>query len=312
MKAVSNYNLLIEKIDTFIRRYYLNKLLRGVIFLGAILFSGFVVVTLSEYWGNFSTLWRGVLFFGYIVLNIAVFGWLVLPPLLAYFKLGSGITHAEAAQIIGTHFTDVQDKLLNTLQLKKLSDENPEHRLLIEASIDQKIVSLTPVSFPSAIRIKENLKHLKWALAPLGIIVILAFTAPAMLKDSTERLIKHNQYFAPKSPFQFVIVNSRLSAVQGEDFKLELRLTGDKFPNDIYLETGKITFKLDKENISRFHYLFSNLQQNLKFRLLGNDFSSPEYEISVNLKPSLLHFDVSLQYPAYIHKKTSSLTTPAI
>lgn len=307
MQAVSNYNLLIDKIDTFIRRYYLNKLLRGVIFLGAILFTGFVVVTLSEYLGNFSTTLRSILFFGYILLNISVFCWFVLPPLLAYFRLGSTISHEQAAEIIGTHFSDVKDKLLNTLQLKRLSDEIPAQRSLIEASIDQKIVSLKPVSFPSAIRIKENVKYLKWVAVPFVVIVILAFTAPAMLKDSTERLIKHNQYFAPKSPFQFVITNKELSVVQGEDLKIDMKLVGDKFPNDVYLETGSNTFKLDKDNISKFHYLFSNLQQSVKFRLLGNDFESPEYQVTVNLKPSLLHFDVELQYPAYIHKKAEQL-----
>ncbi|MEO6524920.1 MAG: DUF4175 family protein [Mucilaginibacter sp.] len=307
MQQISNYDLLIQKIDTFIRRYYLNKLLRGVIFLGAILFSGFVVVTLSEYLGNFNTVLRSILFFGYILLNLAVFGWLVLPPLLAYFRLGSTISHDEAAEIIGTHFSDVKDKLLNTLQLKRLSDENPNQRALIQASIDQKIVSLKPVSFPSAIKIKENTKYLKWVVVPFCVIVILAFTAPSMLRESTERLIKHNQYFAPKSPFQFVITNKVLSVVQGEDFKLDLKLVGDKFPNDVYLETGSNTFKLDKDNISKFHYVFSNLQQSIRFKLMGNDFSSQEYQISVNLKPSLLHFDVELQYPAYIHKKNEQL-----
>jgi hypothetical protein len=307
MQATGNYDLLIQKIDTFTRRYYLNKLLRGAIFLGAILFSGYVAVTLSEYVGHFSTVLRSILFFGYIVINLAVFGWLVLPPLLAYFKLGKTISHDTAAEIIGTHFADVQDKLLNTLQLKRLADENPGQQMLIEASIDQKIGALKPISFPSAIRIKENVKYLKWALVPFCIIVILAFTAPSVLKDGTERLIKHNQYFAPRAPFRFVITNKSLAAVQGEDLKLELKLTGDQFPNDVYLETGNNTFKLDKENISRFSYLFSNLQQSVRFKLIGNDFSSAEYEISVNLKPSLLQFDVGLQYPAYIHKKNEQL-----
>jgi hypothetical protein len=308
MRAKSNYDLLIEKIDIFTRRYYLNKLLRGAIFLGATIFTAYILTVLSEYFGNFSTTLRSCLFFGYILLNLGVFAWLVLPPLLAYFKLGSVIGHDEAAEIIGTHFADVQDKLLNTLQLKRLADENPAQRSLIEASIDQKIVTLKPVSFPSAIRIKENSKYLKWALAPLAIIILLAFTVPSVLTDSTERLLKHNQYFAPKAPFQFVITNAKLSAVQGEDFKLDLKLSGDKFPNEVYLETGNNTFKLDKENISRFHYLFSNLQQNVHFKLMGNDFSSQEYEISVNLKPSLLHFDVDLQYPAYLHKQADHLS----
>jgi hypothetical protein len=307
MQPVSNYDLLIQKIDTFIRRYYLNKLLRGAIFLGATLFTGYVLITLSEYLGHFSTLLRGVLFFGYLLINITVFAWLVLPPLLAYFKLGNTISHDAAAAIIGTHFADVQDKLLNTLQLKRIADENPAHSKLIEASIDQKISSLKPISFPSAIHIKENTKYLKWVLVPFCTIVILAFTAPSVLKEGTERIVKHNQYFAPVAPFKFVITNQNLSVVQGDDLRLDLKLTGDQFPNDVYLQTGSNVFKLDKENVSRFHYQFSNLQQNVHFKLIGNDFASGEYKIAVNLKPSLLHFDVDLQYPAYLHKKNEQL-----
>jgi hypothetical protein len=317
MQPNSNYNLLVIKIDTFIRRYYLNKLLRGGLFFGAVLFTGFVLVTLGEYLGHFSVILRSILFFGYLALIAGVFFWLVLPPLLAYCKLSQTITHDEAAQIIGEHFADVKDKLLNTLQLKKLADENPQQRKLIEASIDQKINTLKPVSFPSAIRIKENVKYLKWVLAPVAVIVILAFTAPAVITDGTERLIKHSQYFAPKAPFNFIVTNSSLSAIQGQDLKLNISVTGSALPNDIYIQTGSNTFKLDKDAVSKFHYLFNNLQQNVRFKLLANNFESQPYEINVNLKPSVLRFDVKLNYPAYLHKKNvqlnnaGDLTVPA-
>jgi hypothetical protein len=155
----------------------------------------------------------------------------------------------------------VNDKLLNTLQLKKQALENAEHRDLIEASINQKIETLKPVSFPSAVNIRENNKYLKYVIPPAAIICIIAFAAPSILTESTKRLIRHNEYFAPVAPFQFMVMNKDLSAVQGEDFKLDLKLTGDKLPSDVYVETATNTFKLDKENISRFHYLFTNLQQ---------------------------------------------------
>ncbi|HWZ02691.1 MAG TPA: hypothetical protein VNX40_03710, partial [Mucilaginibacter sp.] len=67
------------------------------------------------------------------------------------------------------------------------------------------------------------------------------------------------------------------------------------------------TFKLDKENISKFHYLFSNLQKNTSFTLTANGFTSALYEIKVNLRPALLHFDVDLNYPAYLHKKNETI-----
>ncbi|MEB0261669.1 MULTISPECIES: DUF4175 family protein [unclassified Mucilaginibacter] len=307
MTQAENYDLLIEKINTFIRKYHFNNLLRGLIFLGAGIFSAYVVITLLEYFGNFNTTLRTILFYFFILLNVGLIIWLVLPPLFARLKLGKTLTHVQAAEIIGQHFNDVHDKLLNTLQLKKQSTENAEHRELLEASINQKIETLKPVSFPSAVNIRENSKYLKWVIPPAAVICIIAFAAPSVLTESTKRLIRHNEYFAPVAPFQFVLFNKNLSAVQGEDYKLDLKLTGDKLPNDIYVETANNTFKLDKENISRFHYLFTNLQQNTSFKLVGNGFSSAPYEIRVNLKPVLLHFDADLTYPAYLHKKNETI-----
>lgn len=307
MKSADNYALLIEKINVFIRKYYFNRFLRGLIFLGAGLFSAYVVITLGEYFGDFSITLRTILFYFFIALNLGFICWLILPSLLGWLRVGKSLTHDEAAGIIGTHFTDVKDKLLNTLQLKKLADHDPQHRMLIEASIDQKIENLRPVSFPSAINLRDNNKYLKWVIVPAGVICILAFAAPTILTESTKKLIRHNEYFAPVAPFSFVLENPSLSVVQGDDLKLDIKLKGNNLPNDVYVETGSNTFKLDKENITHFHYLFTNLQQNTAFRLSANGFNSQPYEIKVNLRPALLHFDVDLDYPAYLHKKNESL-----
>src|SRR6195952_4929474 len=99
MNATENYELLISKINTFIRKYYLNNLLRGLIFLGAGLFSAYVIITLSEYFGNFNTIFRGILFYAFIFLNLGLIFWLVLPSFLAWLKLGKTLSHDEAAEI---------------------------------------------------------------------------------------------------------------------------------------------------------------------------------------------------------------------
>src|ERR1700726_922175 len=117
MNSTENFELLIDKINIFIRKYYFNNFLRGIIFLGAGLFSAYVVITVGEYYGNFSTALRTVLFYLFIFLNIGLIFFLILPPLLAWLKLGKSLTHQQAAEIIGKHFNDVNDKLLNTLQL---------------------------------------------------------------------------------------------------------------------------------------------------------------------------------------------------
>jgi len=62
MRPSENYELLISKIDTFIRKYYFNNLLRGLIFLGAGIFSAYIIITVSEYYGNFNSGFRTFLF----------------------------------------------------------------------------------------------------------------------------------------------------------------------------------------------------------------------------------------------------------
>ncbi|MGB4776325.1 MAG: DUF4175 family protein [Daejeonella sp.] len=305
--STTNYNYLIRKIDEFIRKYYLNKIVRGCIYMASALLFAYILVTLAEFYGNFNPVIRTILFYTFIIGNLAIVAWYIVWPLLAYFKLGKTINHEQASSIIGNHFNPVKDKLLNTLQLKKLSDENPGQRLLIEASIDQKIADLKPVPFTSAIRLGENKRFLKFALVPLGLIICIFFMAPSIFSESTNRLLNHNKAFVKKAPFQFVVLNKSLSAVQGEDYVLQVKLTGNEIPADIYLEDGVNSFKLEKENIIRFKYIFKNLQQTKQIRLTAGEFSSETYQIEVKAKPMLLNFNVSLEYPAYLKKANETL-----
>ncbi len=306
-KPEDNYVYLINKIDGFIRKYYLNKVVKGCIFLASSFLAAYLIFTFAEYWGHFDPAIRSILFYTFITGNTFVLAAYIILPLLAYFRLGNTISHEQASAIIGRHFTPVKDKLLNTLQLKKLSELKPEQRSLIDASINQKIAELKPVPFTSAIHINENRKYLKYLLAPLAIIIIVFFAAPSILSESTERLINHNKRFIKKAPFSFEIVNEKLSVVQGSDFTLLVKLSGNEIPAELYLEDGLNTFKLDKENIISFKYTFRNLQKNKRIILKAGEFRSEDYLLEVKAKPTLLDFDVLIEYPAYINKSNEKL-----
>jgi hypothetical protein len=105
---IDNYSLLIQKLDAFIRKFYLNALLRGVLYTTAIVVGLFTLINLGEYIFYFSTALRKVLFYGFIgVSSVALIGWVLL-PLLHYFRLGKVISHEQAAQIIGNHFANIK------------------------------------------------------------------------------------------------------------------------------------------------------------------------------------------------------------
>ena len=58
------------------------------------------------------------MFYSFLAISVAALvGWVFL-PLAKYFRLGKIIPHEQAAEVIGNHFGNVKDKLLNVLQLK--------------------------------------------------------------------------------------------------------------------------------------------------------------------------------------------------
>ena len=315
--SISHYKELIQKIDEFIRKYYLNKVIRGIIYLVSMFFAGYLLVTVSEYYGNFNPLVRSIVFYVFISINLLIFFSFILKPGLAYFQLGNLISHEKAAEIIGSHFTPIQDKLLNTLQLNELKESNPHQKILIEASINQKIAELKPIPFSAAIKYSENKPYLKYAVIPLVIILFIAFKSPAILKEGTVRLINHNQKFAKEAPFKFVVLNKTLKVAQGDDYIVKLKLDGNEIPDELFIELGSNTFKMEKESTILFNYTFKNSQNSKDFNFIGGDYSSNRYHLKVTLKPSLVDFNVVLKYPEYLHKKSEllvnngNLTIPA-
>ncbi len=305
--SADNYAYLIQKIDGFIRKFYLNKVIKGSIFMAASLFAAYILVTFAEYYLRFDPLVRTFLFYAFILGNLTILITYIILPLLSYFRLGKSISHEQASDIIGDHFNPVKDKLLNTLQLKRLADVNPDQRALIDASINQKIAELRPVPFTSAVHIEDNKRYIKYALVPLAAIIIVFFAAPSILSESTERLLNYDKRFIKKAPFSFEIINDQLSAIQGDDYTLNVKLSGNEIPSEIYLEDGVNTFKLEKESVIRFNYTFKNVQKSKTIRLKGGEFSSDDYNLNVKARPTLLNFDVYLEYPAYLNKANESL-----
>ena len=84
-------------------------------------------------------------------------------------KLGKTITYDDAAFIVGKHFTSINDKLINTLQLQRNAGSILSADLLT-ASINQKINELKPIPFTSAINISHNKKYVKYTILEEGFI----------------------------------------------------------------------------------------------------------------------------------------------
>ena len=302
----SQNNILLKKLDEFIRRYYKNKLIKGTIYSSSILVLAFLSVVFLEYFGEFNTVVRGILFFSFLSAAIAVLINYIVIPLLKLNKIGKVISYDQAAAIIGNHFSKVQDKLLNVLQLQNNQLLNGSDELLF-AGINQKINELRPIPFTTAVDLNENRKYLKYLLPLLFITTAITIIWPQIISKSATRLVNYQTYYEKEMPFKFSIQNKNLQALQAQDYKLEVKMEGDQIPNEVYIEVNGISYKLEKENTISFHYTFTNIQNSTPFQFSAAGFTSKEYELKVLPKPSLLQFNLQLIYPAYLNKPNENL-----
>lgn len=292
---------MISKLDEFIRRYYKNQLLKGSLYGSGILVSAFLTVTLLEYFGEFNSIIRGILFFSFISATTFILAKYIVKPLLRINRIGQRISYEQAALIIGSHFGNVQDKLLNVLQLQnnKVSDGSQE---LLFASIGQKTEELRLVPFASAIDLQENKRYLPYLLPLLFVTTLLLVVWPNIFYKSTTRLVNYQTYYEKEMPFSFNIVNNELKALQTQDFELQVKVEGAELPAEVFLLVNGIEYKLEKKSGTGFSYTFSNLQRSTDFQFAAAGFLSKSYHLDVLPKPSLLEFSMQLTYPSYLRK----------
>ena len=118
-------NILIGKLNEFTRKFYKNKIIRGALISLAVLVALYLIEILLEYFSYFPSLARIFLVYFYISTAVILLGVLVLQPLLKFLRVGKILTREQAASMIGDHFSEIRDKLLNTLQLMDQKGELP-------------------------------------------------------------------------------------------------------------------------------------------------------------------------------------------
>lgn len=296
----SNYDIIIKKLDAFIDKYYKNLIIKGAIWLLAFSLSLFIVLAITEYFVNFSSMVRKVLFYSYLIIITVWISYSILWPLLALFRIRQRISHQQAARNIGQHFPEVGDQLSNILQLKDLTIISDQQRALLEAGIDQKAIKLQPIPVLKAINFKANLKYVKYALIPVFIILITWILRPQYVEEPTKRLIEYNQEFEKIWPFSIEILNRSLSAFQKEDFDLKVKINGTAWPEQLFLHFDQNRYLLKKLSGNLYHFEIKNLRKSIDFHITdGGDFSTEIYHLEVFPKAVFNAFEVEIIPPKY-------------
>ena len=301
---MSNFKNIQAKLEQFIKRYYTNELLKGAILFFAIGLLYLIATLLVEYvfWLNPTA--RTILFWVFIGVELALFIKFIAFPLTKLFKLQKGIDFIDASKIIGNHFPEVDDKLLNVIQLHK---EQSGSELLL-ASINQKSAELSPIPFKLAVNFKKNSKYLKYAAIPVAILLVSFLTGKInWFSDSYERVVNYQTAYEPPAPFEFFVTNNDLNAIENKDFKLKISTAGDIIPENAQIHYNGESYFLQQTAPGQFEYVFSRLKSAINFKLSANDVSSRDYQLSLINTPTLVNFEMALDYPSHTRKKDEVL-----
>lgn len=312
-----NQRILQDKLRQFVKKYYLNELYKGIIFFVLIVLSVFILLSLFEYFSYSNTTVRTVLFYSFIALFLANLVFYILIPVFKIGGLGKQLSKKEIADIIGKHFHEIDDKLLNLFELQNQMDAGDYKSYeLLSAAIDSKIDSFKTYSFVQAVPVKKTKKFARWILIPVVIFLLLFSIKSELFTEPTKRIVHYTQEFEKPAPYSFEIINPKLTAFQHDDFTVNLRVNGDEVPNEVYIRYNNRSFKCNPISKTEYSYTFSNMQQNTDFQIVTDEVESSVYEITVLPKPVTLGFVMELHYPAYLHqpddivKNVSNITVP--
>ena len=292
------------KLEQFTKRYYLSAIIKGgLLFFGfGLLYAFFWIFVENFFW--LSPVGRSVVFWSLILFEAFLLSKFLLIPLSSYLRIRKGINHQEASKIIGDFFPEIKDKLLNAIQL----EDHPQSDFII-ASIQQKTAEFKLISFHKAVRFKDNLKYLRFAVLPIFVLaVIYTSGGQSKFKDSFHRVLDHKTVYTPPPPFRFVLLNNNLQTIEKTPFFLEVKTMGDVVPDQVEIMFENQSYLLKKLNDNQFQYKFINPTKSIPFRLSSNNVQSETFNLEVLLPPKIIASSLNVSYPAYTKKTNQNIS----
>ncbi len=297
---MDNFKHIQTKLQQFIKKYYLNELLKGLLLFFTIGLLYFIFTLLIEYFLWLKPIARTILFILFLIVEISLLFFYILFPVFKIWGFKKGINEFEASKIIGNHFPEVSDKLLNMLQLKNIQ-QNSE---LIEASIEQKSDELKLVPFKSAIDFSKNKKYIKYALIPVVIWLLVLITGNiTIFSDSFSRVLHYKTQFQPPAPFSFKILNHSLNVLEGESFTVQIEAIGNMVPQDAKIYFLDENYYLKNIGFGKFEYTFTGIKNSFDFVIEANGIVSNVYRLNSIATPVITNLKMVLQYPVYTGKQ---------
>lgn len=296
---MDNYSNILEKLNAFIAKFYTKMLLKGVLLFIAFGLLFFLLVLGIEYFLWLNSVGRLLLLVLFVGVEFYLVWKFIITPLSFLLKWKRGLSNKEASLLIGEHFPEVEDKLFNLLDLAESSEKSE----LLLASIQQRSMDLSVVPFVKAVDLKENMGYAKYLLLPLLVFGLIWISGDiASYFGSYKRVVNYDLAYEPPAPFAFKLLTSDLDVLEGESLTIIVTTEGRVKPENVSIVIDGEEFLLpSKEGF--YQYKFNSPLEGTSFYFVSNGFRSKEFFLKVIAVPSIVDFDLILDYPDYTGKQ---------
>ncbi len=296
---MDNYSNILEKLNAFIAKFYTKMLLKGVLLFIAFGLLFFLLVLGIEYFLWLNSLGRLLLLVLFVGVEFYLVWKFIITPVSFLLKWQRGLSNKEASLLIGEHFPEVEDKLFNLLDLAESSEKSE----LLLASIQQRSMDLSVVPFVKAVDLKENMGYAKYLLLPLLVFGLIWISGDiASYFGSYKRVVNYDLAYEPPAPFAFKLLTSDLDVFEGESLTVSVTTEGRVKPENVSIVIDGEEFLLPtKEGF--YQYKFNSPLESTSFYFVSNGFRSKEFFLKVIAVPSIVDFDLILDYPDYTGKQ---------
>ncbi|MCF8361836.1 MAG: hypothetical protein K9G70_04350 [Prolixibacteraceae bacterium] len=296
----NGFSVIENKIHKFTKKYYLDKILKGSIFFIILFLIISASVLTVEYFTYLQSNQKVILLSIYFISLFIAFVYLIGIPLFGFLGIVNNLSNQKMNSIIVQHFPEIQDQLLNLFELRNndYSGKTYSDELLI-ASIQQKIDKLNIFQFSDAISFKNNIKFSIVLIALFFVFGLTTLIFPDYIKTTSERLVNYKISYTKPSPFSFKILNENLTISKGDNIRLNVAVETDVDYENVYIEYGDHSFMMKHDSTDHYSYLFTNVNNSINFRINIDDYYSDHYKLTVQPKPILTSFTITVDKPSY-------------
>jgi len=260
--------------------------------------------SLFELIASLNSSFRTFLIYFAIVVTSGSAAYLLLIPLLRYFKLFRKESYQQVAKNVGEHFPDIHDDLLNSMQLVSSEEDKGWYSIHLMNAAFKKVYNNTKnLKFESIIslnRTKNNLIYLAGAL----LFVILIFSFLPGLQAASYRLINYNKEFTKPPNFSLTISPGNAEITKGENVTISVSVKG-KAPDEITIATKRedeTVFDLQRvvpDSSDIYSLNLNSVRNSFKYFAFAENISSDEFEITVIDRPIVKTLELKISPPSY-------------